>query len=309
MKVLGISVGRRNGNSEILLKHALKAIEEEGIEVSYFRLHDYEVKPCTGCEYCTKFLHAGVTVSCSYPDDADDYKQIIKMIEESDGYIIAAPAYHLMPPGILNVILNRSHGAALGRNPGTIYPERRVCATIGVGGSDWTSLFMPIMNFAATEMMGSKMVLVDQMKIHRTPAIGMILCNKEALERATLLGKNVAAELKKDGPIEYRGEEGMCPVCHNSIMVVRNGRFACAICDYEGDPIIEDGKIKSIKWDGGIEITRWSKFGMKHHDEEKLANVELKREGYVFTEEQKKTIEEGRALWGKYLEPVMPTRK
>ena len=49
MKVLGIAMGRRNGNSEILLKHALKACEEDGAEVSFFRLHDYHINPCTGC--------------------------------------------------------------------------------------------------------------------------------------------------------------------------------------------------------------------------------------------------------------------
>ena len=316
MKVLGIGAGRRNGNSEILLKHALKACEEDGLEVAFARLHDYYIKPCTGCELCTKLgrdpeVMAGTKeVHCMYPWDADDYKQLTDMIKEADGIIFAAPAYHLMPPGILTVMLNRCHSVGLHNSAKFGANERRVCASIGVGGSDWTSLFMPIINFTGSEMLGSQMHLVDQMKLHRTPAVGMVLCNQAALDRATQLGHNVAFELKKtEGPIEYHGEEGICPVCHNDLVVIRNGRCACAICDYEGDPIIEDGKIKGIKWDGGIEITRWSPHGKEHHDAEQLATVDLKPTGYVFTEEQKKAMEDGRKIWGKYLEPVMPTRK
>jgi len=316
MKVLGIGCGRRNGNSEILLKHALKACEEEGAEVKLVRLHDFYIKPCTGCELCTKLgrdpeIQAGLKEKhCMYPWDADDYKQLTDLVKEADGLILAAPAYHLMPPGIETVFLNRCHCVGLSNGAKFGKEERRVCASIGVGGSDWTSLFMPIVNFTGCEMLGSQMHLVDQMKVHRTPAVGMILCNKEALERATLLGHNVMTELKKtEGPIEYHGVEGVCPVCHNDLVVIRNGRCACAICDHEGDPVIEDGKIKSIKWDGGIEITRWSPAGKIHHDKEQLATVQLVKTGYVFTDEQKKAMEEGRKVWGSYLDPVMPAKR
>ena len=47
MKLLGISCGRDMGNSEILLKHALKAAEETGkAEVELIRLHDYKASLC-----------------------------------------------------------------------------------------------------------------------------------------------------------------------------------------------------------------------------------------------------------------------
>ena len=314
MKVLGIAMGRRNGNSEILLKHALKACEEDGAEVSFFRLHDYHINPCTGCELCTKLGRRHEERHCMYPWDADDTRQIADMIEAADGLILAAPAYHLMPPGIGTVMLNRNHCCIdVPGHRGDYSFKRRVCASIGVGGSDWTSLFMPILNFIGTEMLGSTMHLADQMKLHRTPAVGMVLCNKEALDRATQLGHNVMTELKREEEVVvYHGEEGMCPICHNSIVVIRNGRMACAICDYEGDPVIEDGKIKSIKWDCGIEGTRWSPHGNEHHDSEQFTSVKFDKEaggvGYVFTEEQQKQMAEGRAKWSKYLEPVMPKR-
>ena len=91
-----------------------------------------------------------------YPWDADDTRQIADMIEAADGLILAAPAYHLMPPGIGTVMLNRNHCCIdVPGHRGDYSFKRRVCASIGVGGSDWTSLFMPILNFIGTEMLGS----------------------------------------------------------------------------------------------------------------------------------------------------------
>lgn len=305
MKVFGLSMGRKMGNGEILLKHALKACEDAGLEVSFARLHDYKIKPCTGCELCTKLRRNNEPAHCMYGWDEDDYMELYQQIHDCDGLIISAPAYHLMPPGIGTVMLNRNHCLDIyNRNKG----KRTVCATIGVGGSDWTSLFMPILNFTANEMLGNKMNLVDQMKLHRTPAIGLVLCNQKAMDRATLLGQNVAAELMDSGSVKYRGDmEGICPVCHNDVVVVRNGRVACAICDYEGDPVIKDGKIDHIQWDGGVELTRWSARGIKHHDDEQFNTVKMGKNGYEFTDEQKAAMRDGRAQWSNYLTPVKPT--
>ena len=49
-KIIGLSTGRKNGNSEILLKEALMAAEELGVESDIIRAMDLRVKPCTGCE-------------------------------------------------------------------------------------------------------------------------------------------------------------------------------------------------------------------------------------------------------------------
>ncbi|MGC6174615.1 hypothetical protein [Lacrimispora sp. 38-1] len=49
----GIVAGRHNGNSEILVKEALSACEAEGAECTLINLIDYNILPCTGCEFCT----------------------------------------------------------------------------------------------------------------------------------------------------------------------------------------------------------------------------------------------------------------
>jgi multimeric flavodoxin WrbA len=50
MKVLGLSCGRKMGNSESLLREALAETEKFGAETEIIRLGDRAVKPCTGCE-------------------------------------------------------------------------------------------------------------------------------------------------------------------------------------------------------------------------------------------------------------------
>jgi multimeric flavodoxin WrbA len=47
IKVLGITCGRKNGNSELLMKQAFKAIEEKcGAETAFIRLQDaYRIIP------------------------------------------------------------------------------------------------------------------------------------------------------------------------------------------------------------------------------------------------------------------------
>lgn len=316
MKVLGISAGRNMGNSEILLKQALKAVEEEGHEVSFLRLHDYYIKPCVGCELCTKLGRAGEEVHCMYKWDDDDFYSLMTQINESQGLIIAAPAYHLMPPGIVTVLMNRLHCFGYSSMFANIHGDdpawRKICATIAVGGSDWQSLQLPILNFQATELICSQRHLVDQMSANGIPAVSMVVTRPDYMERAAQLGKNVAKELVTEGNPTYHGDRPeACPICHNALLILRKGRVACAICDVEGDPVIDaEGKISYIKWDGGIEKSRFSMHGGKHHDDVMLKNVKLEgKKGYIFTDEQKELIKEEKLKWQKYLTPVKPVRK
>ena len=53
VKVMGITAGRKDSNSEILLKEALMYCEEAGAEVTMVNLKDYHIESCTGCTSCT----------------------------------------------------------------------------------------------------------------------------------------------------------------------------------------------------------------------------------------------------------------
>jgi multimeric flavodoxin WrbA len=70
MSILGLHCGRRMGNSEILLKEALMGAEERsGVEAEIIRLMDLTIKPCTGCEACTKKRYRGEDMDCVMKGD------------------------------------------------------------------------------------------------------------------------------------------------------------------------------------------------------------------------------------------------
>ena len=51
MKVLGLCSGRKNGNTEIMMKEAFMAIEEKcGAECRLVRIQDTVINTCIGCE-------------------------------------------------------------------------------------------------------------------------------------------------------------------------------------------------------------------------------------------------------------------
>ena len=53
MKVLGISAGRHNGNSDIAVKEALLACQEKGAEVIFINLFDYSFTVIDCFDYCS----------------------------------------------------------------------------------------------------------------------------------------------------------------------------------------------------------------------------------------------------------------
>lgn len=75
-KVTGITAGRKNGNSEILLKEALSVCEAQGADVTMINLRDFPILDCTGCTACTKAMSQGKHIGCTL-DGKDDKKKIM----------------------------------------------------------------------------------------------------------------------------------------------------------------------------------------------------------------------------------------
>lgn len=269
MKIIGISCGRKNGNSELLLKTALQSAKETcGAEVEYLRLQDHKINPCTGCELCSnsdnwpngKFPESGYM--CRWKKDSDHLAYIFNKIQESDALILSTPVYNLTVPGILLVLLNRIHALGMAKHMEGAAQQKTICATISVGGSDMTNLIRPMLNFTAVELCGSQMNLVDQMHVQFCAPLNYVALCKESLQRAAKLGERVAAlkEEAETGNIRYFGKEDnpeLCPVCHGDIIQLSGKRFRCPVCNILGDVSIVDGEI-TMKWDGGVDSCRLS---------------------------------------------------
>lgn len=143
MKVMEITAGRKNSNSEILLKQALIACEEAGAEVTMVNLRDYNILDCTGCTACTKGMSEGKNVGCTL-DAKDDKKKLMEAMFENDAVIISVPTYDLMPASPYLTFAHRSlsYETSFLETISAIEHKDRVAGLISVGGStrSWQSM-------------------------------------------------------------------------------------------------------------------------------------------------------------------------
>lgn len=75
---------RKDGNSEILLREAVRGVEASGNSVKVFRLNLMNLKPCQNCGGCDE---TGVCIL------DDDMIQIYEAIRSSDRFIVASPIF------------------------------------------------------------------------------------------------------------------------------------------------------------------------------------------------------------------------
>jgi multimeric flavodoxin WrbA len=292
MKVLGLTCGRMMSNTEILVKEALMGAEEMGAEVEIVRLMDLNIRPCTGCNSCVidLFEKAG-SGECVIKND--DFKFIDDKILDCDGLILGSPVYEKAPQGLLKILNDRmgpSHdlafriiakkireekGITKGKGPDERSFKPRAASLFAVGGSDWTTLALPMLQIFALPM---NMTVVDQHVFNWTALPAVVVLKPEMIERARKSGRHVAETLKR--PIEeatYIGDPGRCPVCHSNVLELGKTTepVTCAVCGVKGT-------LKTKGDDYELEVTEEARAlshillsGKFHHGDD-LRDVSLK---------------------------------
>jgi multimeric flavodoxin WrbA len=241
-KILGLSCGRKNSNSEHFLKAALMAAEEEGCQTEFIRATDLKVTPCNFCNVCLK------TGKCA----KDDVDWILEQTLLGDtGMIVSAPVYHLRSCSYLMIIAEKTNHM-FGCKP-DLFERRRVGAAISVGGSGydgWSSLGLTSVNLFVQHFT----TLIDQIQIDHCAMTGAALTpdNAWAVERCRRLGKNMARTM--DLPFEewrFLGDDPAvaCPVCHCNILYIEKDfpEIMCPTCEVHGTISVKDGKY-SVAW-------------------------------------------------------------
>lgn len=262
MKLVGLSCGRKHGNSEAFLKAALMGAEELGVPSEIIRAQDLKVLPCTGCFVCRK------TGKCA----EDDVDWILEQTMLGDaGVIVSAPVYHLRVNAYLFCISEKMNHL-FGRDP-NLFERKRMGAAISVGGSGydgWTSLGLPTLALFVQHFS----TLVDQIQINHCADKGAALTpdNAWAIERCKQLGRNMAKALSM--PPEkatYKGEDTplVCPVCHCNVFYLEHGlpKIACPTCQVHGAVSFEKGQY-IVAWnEDDIRNPRFSTPKERHHME------------------------------------------
>jgi multimeric flavodoxin WrbA len=99
MLVLGLNGSpRRLGNSETLLKEALRGTEAEGANVLQFNLAFMEISPCEACEEC---FRDGECVLL------DEMCRLYDVLDQADAMIISSPIYFSGMSSQLKIVVDR----------------------------------------------------------------------------------------------------------------------------------------------------------------------------------------------------------
>ena len=85
MRLLGIVCSpRKGGNTEILVKEALKPAQEAGWDTEVFLLSEKHVDPCDACGTC--FNNDSCVID-------DDMQELYQMLDQADAVIFGSPVY------------------------------------------------------------------------------------------------------------------------------------------------------------------------------------------------------------------------
>lgn len=277
--VMGVTAGRHNGNSEILLKQALLACRELGAEVRMINLFDYNILDCTGCTACSEGMAKGKRIPCTLTKK-DDKDKIMEVMLNQDAVIFSAPTYDLFPSALYLKFAQRNlaYETAFLQHIGAIEKRDRVAGLISVGGSmdSWQAMALPVMQ-ATTFTNGFQ--VVDMLLAKRVPSAAQCLLNDELMARAYKMGANIMTSLNT--PVTERmwlgdEDEGWCPNCHSRALVHGHQQWdgvywpiECQVCGAGGD--LEkgaDGKWKFVISDDGLSRDRTTDGGRELHLEE-----------------------------------------
>lgn len=218
MKIVGLNgSGRRNGNTELLLRKALKGAEKMGAAVEQVNLAELNIRPCRGCMACV-FKESGCPVD-------DDMPLLLEKLAAADGLILAAPTYILSPAGVVKMVLDRSL-PMFKKAPGL--KNNRFAVTINVAGlKEWNDMGQEQLTLFA---------LVYQFKIIGTlqaygPGPGEVLLEPGIPEKAENLGISLASA----GDITPPSSGNCCPVCRSRLFrFEEDGSVICPICSLKG---------------------------------------------------------------------------
>jgi len=188
MNILGISgTPRKNGNSEILLRYALRPFESQGWQVRHFRLSEMTIQPCDACDKCKR--HRCVI--------DDDMRHIYEALPWCDAIIISSPVYSRNICSQLMAVMDRSYGNSAerplaGKAGGAIAVGAGTC-----GGQTIT------INAIYNWMLSAGVICVPG-ELNGVTATasepGDILEQENRLRQAEILGENVLNVAKKITP-------------------------------------------------------------------------------------------------------------
>ncbi len=284
MKVLGISFGRKMRCSEIMVKEALYKAKEAGAEVEFISTLDMTIGHCTGCGACSKLREKGGPVRCVVKDD---YQKLEEAVLDADGIILAAPVFAVGIVGQFKNFVDRfgpAHDKAAlleeqkkrmeaGKTGDELldprYFKNRYVGYISVGGAstqNWVSLGLPMLHLFGFSV---EMKVVGHIDAYDQGRRANPVLDQKLMDQCGELGSRIAQSIGLPyDEVEWFGEEGVCPACHNQLIsIAPNGSTAveCPVCGIEGKLTIENDRVKVLFPEEQIKRSRGTLAGLYEH--------------------------------------------
>ncbi len=312
MKIVGVSLGTRNGMNDSICKEALHAAAELGAEVSFIHLLDWDIKPCTGCVACSRALVSGKGNICARKDDFEDFWNILM---DADGILFVDPIFEKGASGLFDVLTDRFgprsdrgvnllamhlHEIGQGKPINPKLVQDKPISFIGIGGSQWTT---------SAEYDHSMLVIGTMWKIIDNEVFQWaksIFMNDEKVERIKEIGRNLyhaAADIEN---AKFLGQ-GVCPHCHNTnfYVVPHSKEVLCCRCGITGTFEIDDEEIKFVFPEDQLRIAHDTLSGKEIHAND-IMNNEAEAMECVKTQKWKDSQER---LKSYAIEEILPPAK
>ena len=246
MKVLGLVASYRKwGNSEVLVRVALRAAGEEGADTELIRLTDVKIRPCKGCMAC---LFKGERCAIR-----DGMPELLDALTEADGLVIGAPTYMLGPPGVVKMATDRLIELMHPERLRALMAKRRasgilIAATEPEGWSPFTLPLLKLFCYACAAPP------VDW-AVAKASGPGEVALDEGALENAKRVGYNVVRALRGE---DIERPEGVCPTCGGRLLeFLGPDKVRCPLCGVEGRLVYEDGRFSVEFRPEALEKARW----------------------------------------------------
>ncbi len=256
-KIVGVSLGSKNGNNDCICKEVLLACQEAGCEVEFIHALDLNIEQCTGCITCVNMLMSGRGNMCIHKDDFD---WLAHELFHSDGVIMVDPIYETGASGLFHDLMDRfgprmdtgnnfigtkaaEANIAQGKKgsvPDPAIMSPKVVSYIAIGGSDWGTHAQSEHQIQA---MTPSWKVIDNEWV---PWSKTALMDDKLIERAHVIGLNLAAAAKDIEHAEYQGAKGVCPHCNcnDFYLVPGTDKAICCVCGLEGTVSVTDGVIE-----------------------------------------------------------------
>lgn len=248
-EILGIVGSARPwGNSELLVRQALRGARAEGATAQMLRLASLHLEPCTGCLRC---VIGGK--SCRLDDDM---AWLIETIQNADGLMLVVPTYFLGPAAVTKLVLDRLL-MVIGRVEAPL-PQPRPAVTIATAGLEgWRGVTLPYLNALAAAFGFRPIESLTAI----APGPGEVLLDEHLMEQVLRAGHRLGRAELDPAP----APPNVCPICRCDAFVLSGSRATCPICGVEAH-VKKDSGLVQLQFEPTTGADhRWTPEGLRKH--------------------------------------------